>query len=127
MATGTTPLTIDDFERLASELPEGHELVDGELVPVAANTARHNLLRFETCRMLKDFVTEHQLGMVIDEQLYDFEGAAHAPDVTFFGRNKLPLLDMDKHVQRFVPDLAIEIESESDTGAALVRKKNRYL
>jgi len=127
MATSTTPLTFDDYERLPSEIAESHELVDGELIPVSGNTPIHNRLRARSCRTLGDFVTEHQLGMVIDEQEFDFLGAGHAPDVSFFGNDKVPLLDYHKRVQRFVPDLAIEIESESDTGAALVRKKNRYL
>jgi len=118
---------MDDFERLPSELAETHELVDGELVPVAANTPEHNLLRADTCQLLKMFVKERHLGMVIDEQEFDFLGAGHAPDVSFFGTDKRHLLDMHKRVQRFVPDLAIEIESESDTDAGLIRKKNRYL
>jgi Uma2 family endonuclease len=127
MATSTTPLTIDDYERLPAEVAEHHELVDGELVPVPGNTPEHSDLRFETRRTLQDFVLAHHLGRVTDEQEFDFQGNTHAPDVSFFGNDKVPLVERRKRVQRFVPDLAIEIESESDSGAALVRKKNRYL
>jgi Uma2 family endonuclease len=64
---------------------------------------------------------------VISEQEYDFEGNAHGPDVSFFGPAKVPLVNRKKRVQRFVPDLAVEIASESDTYEGLLRKKGRYL
>jgi Uma2 family endonuclease len=63
---------------------------------------------------------------LLTEQEYDFDGNAHGPDVSFFGPAKQPLLDLGKRVQRFVPDLAIEIASASDTFSALLRKKERY-
>ncbi len=64
---------------------------------------------------------------MISEQEYDFEGNAHGPDVSFFSPAKQPLMDLNKRVQRFVPDLAVEIASESDTYEGLMRKKGRYL
>jgi Uma2 family endonuclease len=39
---------------------------------------------------------------------------------------KQALIDPDKRVQRYVPDLAIEIVSANDTFASLLRKKDRY-
>ena len=53
-------------------------------------------------------------------------GNAHGPDLSFFGTGKQSLVDLDRRVQRFVPDLAIEIASESDTYDGLLRKKERY-
>jgi Uma2 family endonuclease len=126
MATTTTRLTIDDFERLPDEQVKNHELVNGELVDVSGNTPQHNLIRDWFAEVLRPLVREHDLGLVITEQEYDFDGNAHGPDVSFFGTDKLPLLDMHKRVQRFVPDLAIEIVSERQTFQDLVRKKNRY-
>lgn len=125
MAT-TTHLTIDDFERLPSEQAEGHELVDGELVPVSGNNPNHNGIRDLLIDLLRPFVRERRLGKVFGEQEYDFGGNAHGPDVTFFRPAKLPLLDRFKRVQRFVPDLAIEIFSANDTFTSLLRKKERY-
>jgi len=127
MASSTTPLTIDDFERLPAEMAEGHELADGELVDVPGNVFIHNWLRDKLGRILWLFVGPHGLGVVVCEQEYDFLGNAHGPDVSFFGPAKRPLLDKRKRVQRFVPDLAVEIASQSDTDEDLLRKKNRYL
>jgi Uma2 family endonuclease len=121
-----SPLTIDDFERLPDELAYYHELVDGELVDVSGNTPNHNGLRDLLIAMLLPFVKEHKLGRVVGEQEYDFDGNAHGPDVTFFSPEKLKLCDGKLRVQRFVPDLAIEIVSENDTFRKLVKKVNRY-
>ena len=127
MAATTSLLTIEDFERLPGEMAENRELVDGELVDVSGNTPLHNLLRDYLIALLLPFVTDRQLGTVICEQEYDFEGNAHAPDLSFFVLAKQPLVNMKKRVQRFVPDLAVEIASESDTYEGLMQKKGRYL
>jgi Uma2 family endonuclease len=121
-----SPLTIDDFEKLPHELAYYHELVDGELVDVSGNTPNHNGLRDLLISMLFPYVKEHKLGRVVGEQEYDFAGNAHGPDVTFFSPEKLKLCDGKLRVQRFVPDLAIEIVSENDTFRKLVKKVNRY-
>jgi Uma2 family endonuclease len=121
-----SPLTIDDFERLPDELAYYHELVDGELVDVSGNTLGHNLLRDLLVGLLLSYVNEHKLGRVVGEQEYDFDGNAHGPDVTFFGSQKVKLCNDKLRVQRFVPDLAIEIVSENDSFRKLVKKADRY-
>ena len=125
MATATG-LTIDDFERLPDDLARNHELVDGELVDVSGNNPQHNLLRGLLERLLGVYTEEHQLGLVIAEQEYNFDGNAHGPDVTFIDESKRPLLNMKRRVQPFVPDLAIEIVSANDTFENLVLKAQRY-
>lgn len=119
-------LTVDDFERLSDDQAHNHELIDGELVAMSGGTLEHNGLRDFLLNRLYSFVTAGRLGTVIAEQEYDFAGNAHGPDVSFFGSAKRPLVDRKKRVQRFVPDLAIEIVSTNDTFEALWRKKERY-
>jgi len=126
MATSTL-LTIDDFERLPAEAAENHELVEGELIEVSGNTPWHNELRDSLIALLLPWVKERGLGKVIAEQEFDFLGNAHGPDVSFMGPAKASLLDRDRRVQRFVPDLAIEVASASDTYEGLLAKKERYL
>jgi len=122
----TTRLTIEDFERLSDESAENHELIDGELVPVSGNNPNHNAIQALLIALLLTFVSERNLGTVLAEQEYDFNGNAHGPDVSFFGPAKEAMLDRGKRVQRFVPDLAIEIASPNDTLDSLLRKKDRY-
>jgi Uma2 family endonuclease len=120
-------VTIDDFERLTDEQAHNRELVDGELVPTLANTLEQNLIRDLLIVLLRPFVRERGLGFVVGEQDYDFHGNAHGPDVSLFGPAKLPLVDPDKRVQRFVPDLAIEVVSGDEIFTSVWGKKERYL
>lgn len=126
MSAATAPLTIDDFERLPDEVALNHELVDGKLVDVSGNTGKHIALRDLLNAMLLFFLTEHKLGRVLTEQEYDFGGNAHGPDVSFFGPAKAEMFE-DVRVQRFVPDLAVEIASRNDKFSALLAKAHRYL
>jgi Uma2 family endonuclease len=121
-----TSLTIDDFERLPAEAVKHRELVDGELVDVSGNNPLHNLLRDYLAFLMRLWLSSHKIGRVITEQEYDFLGNAHGPDVSYFGVDKVPLVDYSKRVQRFVPDLAVEIASPNNTYDDLIRKKNRY-
>ncbi|MDQ2900530.1 MAG: Uma2 family endonuclease [Acidobacteriota bacterium] len=117
-------LTIDDYELLPSELAEGHELVDGELV---GNTPNHIDLQRFLSEILGTVVRNRDLGRIYFELEYDFDGNAHGPDISFIGNHRIHLLDRNKRVQRFVPDLAIEIASISDTYEGLMQKRKRYL
>lgn len=126
MAT-TTLLTIDDFELLPDEQAKNHELVEGELVDVSGNTWGHNELRDRLIEVLRPIVRQQRLGTVIGEQEYQFGDNAYGPDVTFVSAAKIPLHDPTKRVQRFVPDLAIEIVSQNDPFQRLWEKKARYL
>jgi Uma2 family endonuclease len=125
MAT-VTGLTIEDFEQLPDALAHNHELIDGELVDVAGNTADHNSLRDAFIELLRPFVRERGLGRVFAEQEYEFGENAHGPDVSFLGPSKAKMLDGNLRVQRFVPDLAIEIASKNDKFDALFAKALRY-
>jgi len=125
MATSTR-LTIEDFEKLPADVVKHHELIDGELIDVSGNTGNHNSLQGQLISLLLPFVTDHKLGRVLTEQEYDFRGNAHGPDVSFFGLDKCSLYDGKRRVQRFAPDLAIEIVSPNDTYEALMKKARRY-
>ena len=121
----TAGLTIEDYEKLPDALALNHELVDGELIDVSGNVPKHNLLRDLLLELLRPFARERQLGLMIGEQEFDFDGNAHGPDVAFIRTEKAALLE-DRRVQRFVPDLAIEIASPNDRVEDLLKKAQRY-
>jgi Uma2 family endonuclease len=121
-----SPLTIDDFEQLPDELALNHELVDGKLVDVSGNTLVHNWLRDYLISLLREYVKKNEFGEVVSEQEYDFGGNAHGPDVSFFRPDKVALCEAKRRVQRFVPDLAIEIVSQNDPFSRLIEKADRY-
>jgi Uma2 family endonuclease len=121
-----TGLTIEDFEKLPAALARNHELVDGELVDVSGNTLKHNRLRDFLIALLLPYVKQKKIGEVISEQEYDFDGNAHGPDVTFINAKKVSRVEANRRVQRFVPDLAIEVVSQNDTFEGLMKKARRY-
>jgi Uma2 family endonuclease len=120
-------LTIDDFEKLPPELARYHELEDGQLVDVSGNTPDHIELRDYLAALMLLYVREWRLGLVMAEMEYRFGANAHGPDISFFGPEKRQLLERDKRVQPFVPDLAVEIVSKNDTFGSIVRKAHRYV
>ena len=122
----TTRLTIEDFERLPDALAYYHELVDGELVDVSGNTPRHNSLRDLLVELLRPYVAQRRLGKIISEQEFAFGENAHGPDVSFLRPDKALLVDNDRRVQLFVPDLAVEIVSRHDSFESLMGKAARY-
>jgi Uma2 family endonuclease len=119
-------ITIEEFERLPDALAHNHELVNGELIDVSGNTPYHNKLRDLLVRLLSRPVEENKLGLIISEQEFDFDGNAYGPDVSFIGVDKLRLIDDERRVQRFVPDLAVEIVSRNDKFEYLMEKAVRY-
>ena len=126
MASTTTRLTVDDFERLPYEETRGRELVDGELVEVSGNNPKHIFIRDLMLVLFFPIVHKGRLGRVMSEQEYDFGGNVHGPDISFFGPEKVVLLNLNKRVQMFIPDFVIEVASPSDTLENLARKKDRY-
>ena len=73
-----------------------------------------------------DYVDQHRLGYIVAEQEFEFGDEAYAPDVSFFGPEKAKLVDGQLRVQRFVPDLAIEIASKNDKFETLIEKALLY-
>jgi Uma2 family endonuclease len=120
-------LTIEDFEKLPPALAYYHELDDGQLVDVSGNTPAHIRFRDFFAARLLFYVHEKRLGMVMAELEYQFGENAHGPDISFFGPSKVDLVDRERRVQLFVPDLAIEVVSKNDTFGSMVRKARRYV
>jgi Uma2 family endonuclease len=121
-----TGITIEEFEKLPDALAHNHELVDGELIDVSGNTANHNSLRDLLVVLLAPYVKERRLGKILSEQEFDFNDNAHGPDVAFIRAEKVDLIEGRLRVQRFVPDLAIELVSENDRFHFLMKKVARY-
>jgi Uma2 family endonuclease len=119
-------LTIEEFEQLPDALARNHELIDGELVDVSGNTCEHISLRDALIELLRPFVRHHKLGKVLAEQEYAFGDNAHGPDLSFVGDSKVTLLERKRRVQRFVPDMAVEVVSENDKFNSLLVKALLY-
>jgi Uma2 family endonuclease len=105
-----------------------YELVDGTLVEKAMGhyEARVGGILFY---FLETFLEEHDLGIAYpaDAMLRVLSGTVRQPDVSFVSWTKLPDRELPAEaVADLVPDLAVEVLSESNTRAEMERKRGEY-
>jgi Uma2 family endonuclease len=125
-APGTaTEADVLEIERRENRL---FELVDGVLVEKAMGYIE-SLLAIEIARLIKNFVLPGNLGLVSgsDGMMRLFSGLVRIPDVAFASWDRFP----DRKVPNvpipdLVPDLAVEVLSESNTDAEMTLKVSEY-
>jgi Uma2 family endonuclease len=104
------------------------ELVDGVLVEKAMGY-RESILPVVLCKILLDFVSPRNLGMVSgpDGMLRLFPGLVRAPDVAYASWDRFPDRKIPKEpIPTIAPDLVAEILSESNTDKEMERKRGEY-
>ena len=124
--------TVDDVRRLAQQ-PENdlkhYYLIDGELYWDMVPGYTHGRLEILIGHHLLVYAETHDLGEVTGEVGYYPAGDRHTllgPDVAFIRKQNAPPVDHRQFVSR-MPDLAVEIQSPSNTLAELRRKAGVYL
>ncbi len=132
MATKEKLYTVDDVWEL-SHRPENHNrrfyLIDGELYWDMPPGGEHGNLAFEIGYRLRAFLEEHDLGKGTVETGYHPPGDRHTllgPDVAFISRARAPQ-PFPKDFIPMMPDLAVEIQSPTDTLEEARRKAAVYL
>ena len=109
------------------------EIIDGKKVDLPAMSIFSSFVASDLIRHLGNFATEHKLGRVIGEALFDLPfvfGRMRRPDVAFVSYNRWgedrPLLAEDDAAWDIAPDLAIEVVSPSDKASELITKVIEY-
>ena len=121
-----TKLTLEEFLQLPEEPGKRFELDRGELIVEPSPNFRHNAIRFRIARDLQDFVRAHQLDHVTVEN--DFRpDIVRNPDVAFVATEPLRRMNVDRSPIEDVPDLAIEVVSESNLAQDMHTKIHQYL
>ncbi len=125
-------MTLDDFLALGPNARV--EIVEGELVEMAAVGGTHQLIGGNIYRVLDEHNQARQLGLLsyygliflmfsIEKRLKN----SFVPDIAFiFTANILPTWNLDKPYPG-VPDLAIEIISPDDNPIEVIQKRRTYL
>lgn len=124
----TTKVTLEEFLQLPEEPGKHFELDRGELIVEPSPTFRHNAIRFRIARHLQDFVRSYQFGHVTVEN--DFRlgsDIVRNPDVAFVATEPLSRMNVDSSPIDGVPDLAIEVVSESNLAQDMLTKVHQYL
>ena len=119
-----TILTYEDYRNTPDD--ERYELLDGELVMIAAPNVAHQKALFRIARLVEDFVLERGLGGVFiaptDVVLSDTNVVQ--PDVIFVSKERMSVVG-DANIQG-APDLVVEIVSPNNPERDLVRKRDIY-
>jgi Uma2 family endonuclease len=120
--------TEDDVIRLLERSDRYVELIDGVLVEKPMG-AEEGLLAGWIVRTLWNFVLENDLGLVLgDGAPTRFRlGLVRLPDVSFVRWNRIPNERFPKDkVSKLIPNLAIEVLSESNTKREMELKLDEY-
>ncbi len=120
--------TVQDVITIEARENRLCELVDGVLVekPMGFYESR---LAIALSYFLEDFLTLHNLGIVAgaDGMIRLAPRLVRIPDVSFISWKRLPKRKIPREpVPHLVPDLAVEVLSESNTEAEMKRKIREY-
>lgn len=132
MATQERVYTVDDVWRLEQQPlspTEKYYLIDGELFIKMAPTELHGDVAIRLGTYLFLFVEQHDLGRVTTEVGFHPPGdqrTALLPDVAFTIKSRTAQPARSSYVP-YMPDLAVEIISPSQSLAQVRRKAEVYL
>jgi Uma2 family endonuclease len=104
------------------------ELVDGVLVekPMGFYESR---VATVLSHFLENFLDQHDLGIVVGEagMMRLGTGLVRIPDVSFISWDRIPDREVPRRpIPDLVPDLAVEVLSESNTDKEMERKRGEY-
>ena len=120
----TTRLTYQDY--IALEGDERYELMDGELILVAAPSEDHQTVIMELGYRMHAFVREHDLGRVIQAP-YDVlftDTEVVQPDLLFVSKDRYHIRT-PANIQG-APDLVVEVLSPSSSRRDWREKRDLY-
>ena len=132
MVSREREFTIDDVWRLECQpmnVTERYYLIDGELCVKMSPNQLHGSIASEIARLMGNHVVERELGRVTIEVGYHPPGERHTvllPDVAFESRARAARRALPTYAP-YMPDLAVEVVSPSQTLSQTRRKAAVYL
>lgn len=122
--------TADEFMALPLDLKR-YELVRGVLAEVVVPGYEHAEVEANIFRLLDQHVWPRRLGRVtgggVMFRLQQEPDTLRRPDVAFVRTDRLPARDQRRSYAQFIPELAVEILSPSNTAAEMQDKITEYL
>jgi len=119
-------LTYEDYRNAPESERERYELFEGELVMVPSPSFKHQLILGNLVDLLRKFVSENDLGMVLFAPLDVIlsDDTVLQPDILFI-TNKRAKIIAEEGI-RGAPDLVIEILSEATAKRDRTYKRALY-
>lgn len=126
----TKLITVEEFEAMGSRA-DRVELIEGALHDVPASGFNHGSLAGRLSYFLNAVVMPNGLGEVLTADAGFVIGrnpdSVLAPDVSYVSSERIPAVDGMRGFSSIAPDIAIEIESPSNSRQELLRKAAIYL
>ena len=131
MAVQQRTYDSDDLWQIVCDADDDkhYELIEGEIIEMSPPGEEHGSLAAEIARHIGNFAASRALGRLTVETGYhppDDRLTLLAPAVAFTGRERLSQAVSKKWVP-LMPDLAVEVQSPSNTLAELRQKAAIYL
>lgn len=127
-------LTVKDLEELQAKFSEDHldyemELVDGKILVMGPSDVYASEVGAELIRLLGNWVKPRRLGRIFDSSggfiLPTATNDLKAPDVSFVIAERLR--KSPRYFAEMLPDLTVEIKSQSDRISPLEEKILQFL
>ena len=117
--------TYEDLLRLPEDPLYDYEIIDGVLKMSPKPIPKHQWIAKKLLRILDDFVTKNDLGVVLYEVDVKFsDKRVLSPDIVFVSRERLKIIG-EKCLEG-APDLVIEVASPTTREYDLVHKRDVY-
>jgi Uma2 family endonuclease len=131
MATGTYDLDTLPPAHLDPDAAKFYEVVDGQIVENPPLDARSSLLASFLQALMGPFARSNRLGWVTTETLFLIDRARslmRRPDVAFVSAQRWSLKRAVPYREAWdvIPDLTVEVISESNSADAVARKIEEY-
>ncbi|MBI1901187.1 MAG: Uma2 family endonuclease [Planctomycetia bacterium] len=120
--------TEADADEINARQDRLYELVDGTLVEKAMAWIESAVAMILGAKLVA-YLETNDLGMILGEAgtLRILPGAVRIPDVSFISWNRIPKTDVVRSpIPAIVPDLAVEVISETNTAREIERKIREY-
>lgn len=126
MTASQVLISVEEYAALPdSGVPT--ELVDGEVVELAASGAKHNWVRDRITGDMNDFTANEFPGDVLAEtEFVTIDDIVRRPDIIFIRAGRLTAESAAKCPLRIVPNVVVEVVSPNDKVADLHRKISEY-
>lgn len=126
----TKAMTVDEFY----ELPEPEdgsklELVKGEIIVMPNPGVEHGEIQVNIASLIWTFLRKNKIGRVVTESGVVTErddDSVRGPDVSYYSKERLPLLRQVVKYNDLPPDLCVEVVSPSNTKKELRTKIQEY-
>jgi Uma2 family endonuclease len=131
MATGLQELVTEPPAHLDSDAAKFYEVVDGQVVDNPPMWARQAILVAYLQDLMSTVARSSRVGRVVSETLFLLDRARvlkRRPDVAFVSAERWSLKRQvpDTETWDVVPDLTVEVISESNSANAVARKIEEY-